>query len=295
MDPVIILIVLIIGVLVIAALDSVSAGMRRPDAHTAVPSPADATIKAIEKPFTIDFGNGHSALAVHVPQDAPSAAIITTLELETPRPAIFITGGASLMSEEDVERTREIIEQGVAHFANRHNVTIVDGGTEAGVMQMIGDARQKLAYSFPLVGVSPAGKVKYPGKDGTEEQTDLEDSHSHFVLVETDDWGGESETLINLTRAIAAGQFKAVGVLINGGAIAMKEVFLATTQGPHRLPIIVLEGSGRTADDVATALRTGKTNREILKAIIEGGEIELVATSDGPEAMAKMLDKIFGL
>lgn len=244
--------------------------------------------------FIIRFEKGHTAPAYRIPPDGRAEDALTALGLTTPRPALFITGGASYMSEEDMRRTQQIMEDGIARFAAEHGLVVIDGGTESGVMQMIGAARHKHRYSFPLVGVAPLGKVTIPGTHNPNSEATLEGSHSHFVLIEAENWGDESAMIINLTRKIAAGRFPMMGVLINGGKIARQDVLLATTQGPQSIPILVLEGSGRFADELASAFRTGKTNQAILKAIIAGGDIELVATVEGADAIRSKLAKRFG-
>ena len=245
------------------------------------------------KRFAITFDGGQQAAAVLVAKNADPAMIVGQLALETGHPAIFITGGASNMSEEDKQMTRLIIEEGVVRFAHENGVTLIDGGTESGVMKMIGEARRKLGYDFPLIGVAPLGRVQYPGYANPEHEAALEDSHSHFVLVDVPDWGDESEMIVHLARAIAGGEQPTTGILINGGRISKKDVFLATTRSDDKMPILVLEGSGRFADELATAFRTGKTSQSIIRAIIAGGDIELVSTAEGPDAMRQKLEARF--
>lgn len=196
------------------------------------------------------------------------------------------------MSDEDRQRTQDIIAE-VARFADQNQLVIIDGGTESGVMKMIGDQRGKYGFRFPLIGASPLGKVSFPGYTNPGSEANLEDSHSHFVLVDGDEWGAESHMIVDLTHYIAGeGKRPSAGILINGGKIAMQEVYLATTAS-RKLPMIVLEGSGRLADEVSTAWRTGRANQRILKAIIEGGDIQLVGTLEGPGAVRKKLEKRF--
>lgn len=245
--------------------------------------------------FIIHFEDGHTAPAYRISPDGRAEDALAALGLSRPRPALFITGGASNMSEQDMQRTQQIMEDGIARFAAEHGLVVIDGGTESGVMRMIGSARRKHRYSFPLIGVAPFGKVTIPGTVNPNSEATLEDSHSHFVLVEADNWGDESPMIVSLTRKVTAGQYPMMGVLINGGKIARQDVLLATTQGPQSIPILVLEGSGRFADELASAFKTGKTNQAILKAIIAGGDIELVATIEGAEAIRARLAKRFGI
>ena len=242
--------------------------------------------------FDIIFPNQHTAKAIRVKQDADPEVIKTALGFNEIYPIIFITGGASAMSDRDKQLTQSIIES-IAEFAEEQETVIIDGGTESGIMKMIGDTRGNQGYKFPLIGVSPMGKVSYPGYGNPNEEAFLEDSHSHFVLVEGETWGDESSMIVNLTHAISGHREKpAVGILINGGKIAMHEVYLATTT-QNKLPMIVLDGSGRAADEISTAFRTGKTAQDILQAIIAGGDIQLVGTIEGPEAVRKKLAKKF--
>lgn len=241
--------------------------------------------------FMIAFEGGHTASAVCVAPTADPIWISEKFGLIAPQPAIFISGGASYMTPDDQERTTQMMEA-VAEFAEERKAVVITGGTESGVMQLIGDMRRNNGYKFPLIGVAPLGKIAFPSYDNPNKEADLEDSHSHFVLVLANEWGDESEMIVRLTHTISRGEMPAVGILINGGKIAQHEVYLATTKDV-KLPMIVLEGSGRFADDLATAVRTGKTNQRILQAILQGGDIKLVATVEGPQKMRATLVERF--
>lgn len=297
--------------LMMATLDSVINGLKTPEwafmpgqveQRTGLPlrrvvePSVDEMRMSAKKPeaFTIDFGEGKFSPAIRIGPDDDPKLIIERFGLITPRPTIFITGGASQMSDEDIERTREIVYDGIAYFAETHNLTVIDGGTEAGVMQMIGEARKNRGYKFPLIGVCPESKISYPGYQNPAQEAVLEDGHSHFVLIDAPEWGDESQMIVNLTRAIANG-LPMIGILINGGKIAERDVYLATTQGDNRVPILVLDGSGRTATNIANAFKTGQAASDIIKAIIAGGDIKLTAINDGKDAMLKKLSDHFHL
>ena len=242
--------------------------------------------------FYMKFPNGQSAQAVRVVADAKAAIVYRLLGFKEACPAIFVSGGASKMSKTDKKRTEEIIK-GIAQFAEERKAVIIDGGTESGIMKMVGDTRGSVGYQFPLIGVSPFGKVSYPGYENPGQEAFLEDSHSHFVLVDGDEWGVESQMIVALTHAIAGnGKKPALGILINGGEIAMQEVYLASTKR-QKMPMIVLEGSGRAADEISSAFRTGKANHNLIQAILDGGDILLVGTAEGPEAMRLNLKRKF--
>lgn len=244
--------------------------------------------------FIIHFPQGYISPAMQVSPDEDVEAIIDTFGLITPRPCIFITGGAGGMSDEDVHSTETIIRDGVAAFAKDYHCTVVDGGTEAGVMKMIGNARRQMDYKFPLVGVAPLGKVSYPGWQNPGHEAYLEAGHSHFVLVRGDEWGDESHTLVNLAlRVSGMSKSPVIGVLINGGRIAEKEVYLATSRQDPKIPILILDGSGRTADTISTAYKTGRADSAIIKTIIAGGDIKITSLREGAAAMYQALHDHF--
>lgn len=246
--------------------------------------------------FTIKFPNGNTARAIRAKPHEHPAFLLRTLGFNPPQPILFISGGASGMSDYDKQQTERMMEA-VALFAEQNGITVIDGGTESGIMKMCGDIRIRNKYQFPLLGVSPLGLVSFPDYPNPKAQAELEDGHTHFVLVEGDEWGAESEMIINLTMTMSGAgtttRKPAVGILINGGKIAMQEIYLATTRDKHKLPIIVLDGSGRAADEISTAFRTGRVTQTILKAILRGGDIQLVGTREGPDAIRQKLSLKF--
>lgn len=283
----------ITGALVLACLHSLSRAIFQPN-H----SNPETTMPETHGSFLIHLPNGQFAPALRLDANADPQVVIDSFGLLTPTPTIFITGGASDMAAEDIERTREIMEQGIAAFAQKHGITVIDGGTEAGVMQMIGEARKKNGYTFPLIGCAPVGRVSFPGwnEDTDDDETaELQVGHSHFVLVNSDEWGGESQMIVNLTRAIASRSRPMIGVLINGGMISTQDVFLATTQGDDRIPILVLDGSGRAADNISTAFKTQRSDNSLIRAIIQGGDIRLTTLEEGVSGVQERLRKHFDI
>lgn len=248
--------------------------------------------------FNITFPNGQTAQAIRLRQGENPQRALTQLGFSLHRPVIFISGGASKMSDKDIALTQKIITE-VAHFAEEHNILVIDGGTESGVMKMIGDTRDHLKYRFPLVGISPLGVVSFPTYPNPNSEAELEDNHTHFILVDGMNWGDETVTIINTAYMISGeNQYPAVGILVNGGKIAMQEMYLASTYPnvKEHMALVVIEGSGRAADEISTAYRTGVNDQQgILKAIISGADIDLVSTIDGPAKMREKLIKRFGL
>ena len=107
------------------------------------------------KRFVIPFDEGRAAFAVQVPRRFDPVAVGRALGFDRPRPTIYVTGGASAMSPEDMATTRNIVEKGLVRFAEEQNAIVIDGGTEAGIPILLGDGRRKFRYNFPLIGIAP--------------------------------------------------------------------------------------------------------------------------------------------
>jgi hypothetical protein len=251
------------------------------------------TMIAGARRFNVQFGS-QKAPGLIVPMNCDPDLLKHALGFNEARPAIFISGGASGMSERDVQMTKQIVASGIAKFAEENQIVVIDGGTESGVMKMIGDARRDGNYSFPLIGIAPVTKVDYPGHENPNKEASLENGHSHFVLVDGKEWGDESATIVNLTHAISgSGEKKTLGIVINGGKITRQDVYLATGK-ERNLPILVVEGSGRFADELASAHKSGQTSEKMIKAILRG-DIQLISTSEGSQGIYSKLLQHFGV
>jgi hypothetical protein len=236
----------------------------------------------------IDFPGGAVAVAVEVTdvEDLPSA--VGTLGLEPPRPTVVVVGGAGGLDEADIERLRPLFASGIVPALERHQGAVVDGGTLSGVMRLCGETRASLGASFPLVGVVAAGTVQLPGRPAPPDGAALEPHHSHFVIVPGDEWGAEAPWISN-TATLLAGSSPSVTVLINGGQVAYDDVARSVQAGRR---VLVVAGSGRTADAIAGAL-DGADFGERADALAGSGLISSVPV-DQPAALAGVLGEILG-
>ena len=136
-------------------------------------------------------------------------------------------------------------------------------------MAMMGEALARDGRGCQLLGIAPAGKVTYPGGPSDANIGDgapLEPNHSHFVLVEGDEWGGETGTMFKLARAL---NVPVATTLINGGPIAGSEALQSVRNGWQ---LLVIEGSGRFADELSVAVRDGQVTKSV--------EVREIARSD---------------
>jgi hypothetical protein len=198
----------------------------------------------------IRFPNGSQTRAATPQAGTPAADILQELRLQQPKALITIVGGAGGLSDADMERLRPLFEHALVPAAETLGATVLDGGTDAGVMRMMGQARGAASAGFPLIGVAVESTIVLPGgKPHRPDAAPLEPNHTHFVLVPGEDWGDESAWLDRIAGE-AAKTAPTVTVLINGGEIARQDVKLCLAAGR---PVIVVAGSGRAADQLAAA------------------------------------------
>jgi hypothetical protein len=236
----------------------------------------------------LDFGDGHAAPMARVHPDADVAAVAAELGLNGPRPVLVVVGGASGLDERRKERLRGLFSQALVPVAQAWNAVVVDGGTDSGVMQLLGQAVSTQRASFPLVGVAADGKVILPG-ERTEPggRRALERHHTHFVLVPGSSWGDESPWLAGVATAIAAGAPSAT-VLINGGDIAFRDV--ANSLLADR-PVLVIKGTGRAADRIAAALDGDGGDAQAAR-LAGSSLVTAVPWAEGPPAVRAALEKL---
>jgi SLOG in TRPM, prokaryote len=242
--------------------------------------------------FRIPFHNGKTPLAVRVTEQHSLQTIIQALQLPSPRPTIFISSGAAFMDGDSMTATRSTIEDGLTRFVNDRQITVIDGGTTSGVMLLIGVARGRRNYTFPLIGVAPEKMVSYPSHEDPRKKADLDAYHSHFVLMDGEQFGAESDLILKLAYDLSGqGAKKRLCVVVNGGEIVKKEAFLCSTREP-RFPLLVLEGSGRFADELSASREAGSADPQI-QAILEQGRLHFISIKVGAENLYAWLGNFF--
>lgn len=170
----------------------------------------------------------------------------------SPSPVLVLVGGAAGLPQIEEAALIDLFREHVIPAVADAGATVVDGGTDAGIMRAMGLARALSDAEFPLVGVAAEGTVSLPedGVDEAEPRAGVDAHHSHVVLVPGREWGDESPWLSAVADALASGK-PSVTLLVNGGDIAYDDVrhSLAAER-----PVVVLAGSGRTADVIARAV-----------------------------------------
>jgi hypothetical protein len=263
----------------------------------------------------IEFPSNQRAQIVHVAHHQPAPEVLAALGLEPPRAVFLISGGAASLDGSAKARLLGLFSRGIAQVAADCGALLIDGGTQAGVMELIGKGAAGRAQGLALIGVAPVGKVVYPGGPTPEDgQTgaQLEPHHTHFVLVEGDRWGDETDTMFQLAAALStapaqpgsaplsAGQndqapaqpapIPVVTFLAGGGAqgIARKEVLHSVR---HGWPVILIEGSGGLADEIAGCLAhpTDFIADPELAEIVEVGKFHLYPIDESVEGFRRLI------
>ena len=143
------------------------------------------------KTQTLVFPDQHKALAVLPSASDTTAEIVAALALAPYQAVILLIGGADNMDGTLRAALTQLFSRGIAVTAADSNAIILDGGTKAGVMSLMGEAVADRGYRSPLIGVAPLGAISFPG--GPDMGVELEPNHSHFVLPEGKEWGSEDQ------------------------------------------------------------------------------------------------------
>lgn len=220
---------------------------------------------------------------VSLVQEIP--AVLDALALRRGRPVLVLVGGAGGMDDDHLETVGLAFRDAVLPLLDQRGAAVVDGGTDSGVMRVIGRARAAEGGGFPLVGVAAEGTVVMPGGGpAAQDAAELEPNHTHVVLVPGKTWGDESPWLADVADAIAQGR-PSVTVVINGGEITYDDVFGSLARGR---PVVVLAGTGRTADAIAAA-RAGRA-ADPRAAMIAASELTLVVPVEDADGIRDAVD-----
>lgn len=242
----------------------------------------------------IAFPNGNRALAVIRPHNSLATDLVHALGIQKPGSLIMIAGGAARMDERDHANLTRLFSDGIAHIAATRHALVIDGGTQSGVMELMGQGVAQQPQRPPLLGISPMENIIYPGKtppQATTELTQLDPNHSHFVLVDSNEWGGETETMYELAE-IYSQSCPSAAILVNGGAIAKNEVLYNVRQNR---PIIVIEDSGRLANKIVEVLHNMSTldSNLDLTEIIKEGKLHVFPITGSPEELEQFIQRLF--
>ena len=136
------------------------------------------------------------ALCVFPDERSDLGQAISELGLKGRYPVIVLIGGD--IDKQMAGATQRAI-QTIAKVAEDMKAVVVCGGTDMGVMAVVGQMRSQNGHKFPLIGVAPEELVTWPGGPRSTKflwwgklRWQLEPHYSHFVLVPGSQFGDES-------------------------------------------------------------------------------------------------------
>jgi hypothetical protein len=239
-------------------------------------------------PFLLAFGDGRVASAVRVTRSSDLADAFAALGLAPPRPVVVVVGGADGLDPADEVRLCRVLAVGIVPAVEAAGAVVIDGGTAAGVMRLLGVVRADSDAAFPLVGIAATGTVVLPDDRSNEGKgVPLDRHHSHFVLVPGDVWGCESPWIASAATSLAQGGPSAT-VVVNGGDIVYADVERSVDAGRA---VIAVAGTGRAADELASAVR-GEPADERATALVKAGCVT-TAAADDPRELARAITATF--
>lgn len=204
---------------------------------------------------------------------------VERLALRRGRPVVVLVGGADGMSDADRSRAGALLRDAVFPLVDRLDAAVVDGGTDTGVMRAAGRARDAIGGRFPLVGVVLGDAID-------QDDSLLEPYHTHLLLVPGSNWGDESPWIAGLASVVAGGAPSAT-LVVNGGGITFTDIGHSLDLGR---PVVVVAGSGRTADAVAAAVAGGAADP--LAARAAASPLTTVVELDDPVAVTAALESV---
>jgi SLOG in TRPM, prokaryote len=240
---------------------------------------------------SIPLGGGRTAVAAFAPPSVTGEEAAAALGLSRPRGLIVLNGGTTELPPDLAVSLGSSLRDGLARVSIEEELTVVTGGTDAGIFALFGQGLDD-ERKAPCIGVVPAGRVTWPGREwaterspGDEEPVPLEPHHSHFLLVEGDEWGVETDAMLALSGALSAG-VPSLAVLAGGGAGARREVLAHARAGRE---LIVLAGTGRFAEKLAEASAgSGETGPETAE-MVASGLITVIGGTEPPSTLANLV------
>ena len=169
-------------------------------------------------------------IVAEVRPDAGGDELVAALGLPAPRATLILNGTTA---ERDPALAGVLAE--LAAAVKRERLTVLTGGTDAGIFSVFGAAVGQ--PTAPLVGVAPLRRDGVP----------LEPHHTHAVLVDGDTWGDETPALLALAGALGR-LAPSVAVICGGGPVTRTEVDGHQRAGRR---LVAVAGSGGVADELA--------------------------------------------
>lgn len=177
-------------------------------------------------------------------QELPAA--FGPLGVGAPRPVLVLVGAANSLNAALAGRLLPLFSEVLVPLLDELGAVAIDGGTDSGVMALLGRARRLGRARFPLLGVAATGTLAPPV--GTDpEGANPNPDHSAHLLVPGSDWGDEIPWMNALASAIA-GDRLGVTLAIGGGGVTERDLAASLAVGRATF---MLADTGPLADRLA--------------------------------------------
>ena len=241
------------------------------------------------------FANGNKARFLTVARDYHNADVLRLLGVAQPKTLIMLAGGGDHLEKQLVPRLQQVF-RGIALAAIEASALIIDGGTKSGVMEIMGQVVADQGHKSPLLGITPAAKVNDSGQSSElarSDKAELDPNHTHFLLVDCDEWGCEVDTRYALAEELVRNGTSVVTIVVNGGKVTAQEVVRSVRQG---YPVIVIEETGGVADQILEAWKTKSDLAEdpLLAEIVADGKIRVHPQNGSVKGLQRLIVRELG-
>ncbi|GAB3275577.1 hypothetical protein [Kineosporia babensis] len=216
-----------------------------------------------------------------------AARVLSGWGVAESRPVLVCVGGAQGLEDERQNAVRRLLSEHVLPVLERRGAVVVDGGTNAGLMRLLGEAAVVSRTAVPLIGVAAAGTVLLPGRPALiEDAAEPDPNHTGLLLFPGAQWGDEVPWIDDVA-ALIAGACPSATLMINGGEIAYRDVQTSVSAGR---PVVAVAGTGRAADAIAQASRSEREDGPVAD-LAASGLVRTVGIDD-PEAVGVLVDRL---
>ena len=202
-----------------------------------------------------------------------------------PRPDVLISVTGSAASLQLTSQLQRVFDRGLASAAAMTNAWIFTGGTDSGVMKLVGEAMHKYGLvDVPVVGVAPWGAISgrkelsdkkgqcievNVRKTGIDSAGRLNPYHTHQILVDAPGgedamaWGSEIALRSSLERTYATSKGVPVVQLVIQGGLGTLDTCIASAELGS--PLLILADSGGAATAIAQFCASGEGSIEAVE------------------------------
>eukprot|EP00163_Fabomonas_tropica_P028291 TRINITY_DN5729_c0_g1_i1.p1 TRINITY_DN5729_c0_g1~~TRINITY_DN5729_c0_g1_i1.p1 ORF type:complete len:1177 (+),score=355.56 TRINITY_DN5729_c0_g1_i1:530-3532(+) len=165
-------------------------------------------------------------------------------------------------------KVQQLFSRGISRAAVKADAWVISGGTQGGVMQLIGNGLRDNQWRVPCIGIATYKMIfghqklaksgnnggvfmdtrQLPSNSGAGARLDV--NHTHFVLIRNRGkgrWGVEVRFRFQIEEDLVT-MVPAILLVANGGPGTASTVLASVRQAR---PILVIKGSGRFADSLA--------------------------------------------